>query len=172
VDQAADAAAGQTVVSPPPKPPVPASTQSVAKLQQELLLRENFSFIPAKMLDPFSPVSVITEVPGAGSGEDEGNMPPEPKAPLTPLQKMSLGEIEKGLKAIMWGDMGRRALIEDGSGKGYIVGEGTPLGDHEGVVTQIFNDHLIIQQSFWDRTEKKVVAQNSMVRLKKVGDGK
>jgi Tfp pilus assembly protein PilP len=159
-------------VSPPPKPPVPASTQSVAKLQQELLLRENFSFIPAKMLDPFSPVSVITEVPGAGSGEDEGNMPPEPKAPLTPLQKMSLGEIEKGLKAIMWGDMGRRALIEDGSGKGYIVGEGTPLGDHEGVVTQIFNDHLIIQQSFWDRTEKKVVAQNSMVRLKKVGDGK
>lgn len=157
---------------PIPKPTSPAAAQSVARLQQELLLRENFTFIPAKMFDPFTPAITPADTPVRLETEEEDGGPPEPKAPLTPLQKMSVGEIEKGLKAIMWGEMGRRALIEDSSGKGYIVGEGTPVGEHEGVLTQIFNDHLVIQQEFWDRGSKKMVAQNSVIRLKKLSEKK
>jgi hypothetical protein len=63
--------------------------------------------------------------------------------------------------------LGRRALIEDSAGKGYIVAVGTPAGERDGVVTDIFNDHIVIQQQFWDRKAKRMVPQDFTVKLKK-----
>jgi hypothetical protein len=85
---------------------------------------------------------------------------------------MNLGEIEAGLKAIAWGDLGRRALIEDSAGKGYIVAVGTPAGERNGVITDIFNDHIIIQQQSWDRKAKQMMPQNFVVKLKKQQPGR
>ena len=80
---------------------------------------------------------------------------------------MNLGEIERGLKAITWGQLGRRALVEDSAGKGYIVSVGTPAGERNGVITDIFNDRIVIQQQLWDRAAKRMMPQNFVVKLKK-----
>lgn len=144
------------------------------KKRQEALLKPDFTYSPSGMLDPFAPFLAAVEVaavkPPSQDLDDEPEPQPEPEMqrPLTPLQKMTLAEIERGLKAITWGDLGRRAVIEDSAGKGYIVSVGTPAGERNGVITQIFNDHLVVQQDVWDKEQKKVVPQNSVVRLWKV----
>jgi Tfp pilus assembly protein PilP len=136
-------------------------------------MQENFSYYPAGMPDPFvsfiAPAATAPQSLSDSEVPDEAEAPVEPEIqkPLTPLQRMSLGEIEGGLKAITWGGMGRRALIEDSAGKGYIVSVGTPAGDKNGVVAQIFNDHLVIQQETWDKKLKRMVPQNSVVKLSK-----
>ena len=85
---------------------------------------------------------------------------------------MTVAEIEKGLKAITWGELGRRAIIEDATGKGYIVAVGTPAGERSGVITQIFNDRLVIQQEIWDRKAKKRFPQDFVLKLVKKTDAK
>lgn len=177
----AQAPAAETNVAPPPEPtpPEPLLTEgSPAKSSdpliardrvEEALLQENFSYNQNKLVDPFITfISPVTAAPHQSAGGIEDfQPPPEPQRPLTPLQKMNLGEIEKGLRAIVWGEFGRRAMVEDSAGRGYIVGIGTPAGERDGVITDIFNDRIVIQQQFWDRTAKRMIPQNFIVKLKK-----
>lgn len=177
---AAQAPSVETNLAPLPDPsllPPPAEGQAVKPLDpflarervKEALLKEDFSYNQNKLVDPF--VSFIAPVesppPRLLVSEEDFEPPPEPRRPLTPLQKMNLGEIEKGLKAIVWGEFGRRAMVEDSAGKGYIVGVGTPVGEKEGVITDIFNDSMVIQQQVWDSKIKRMMPQNSVVKLKK-----
>jgi type IV pilus assembly protein PilP len=159
--QAPDAAAPQPetagTVYPPEYFPLKEKTNSA-------LLSANFTFYPIKAFDPFVPF--LAPETNSRLGEDEE----EPKAPLTPLQKMTLSEIERGLKAITWGNLGKKAVIEDSTGRGYIVGIGTPAGEHSGVITEIYNDHLVIQQEIWDRKAKKRFPQEYTVKLVKKMD--
>jgi len=147
-----------------------APSDTAIQVQKELL-QPQFAYNPKALLDPFKPfIAPAAEAPPAAptaGDEDLEAPPPEPQRPLTPLQRMRVSEIEAGLKAIMWGPLGRRAVIEDASGKGYIVSVGTPVGERNGVVSEIFNDHLVIQQEFWDKREKRMVPQNILVKLKK-----
>lgn len=155
--------------------PSPAGTQEDRKLPatservKEALLKDNFAYVPKDMTDPFTPfiapVEVAPQVRDADT--EEGDLAPDQARPLTPLQKMTMTELEKGLKAITWGELGRKAVIEDGAGKGYIVSVGTPAGVMGGVVTEIFNDSLVIQQEIWDRETKRLVPQNTVLKLKK-----
>jgi type IV pilus assembly protein PilP len=125
----------------------------------------NFTFYPVKALDPFVPF--ITTETNTSQGEEEQGGPP-----LTPLQKMTMSEIERGLKAVSWGDLGRKAVIEDSTGRGYIVSVGTPAGEHNGVITQILNDRLVIQQEIWDRKARKRFPQDFTIKLIKKTDEK
>jgi Tfp pilus assembly protein PilP len=146
-----------------------APSEASVKVQQELL-QSQFAYNPKILPDPFKPFIAPADAPptvAAVGDEDLDLLPPEPQRPVTPLQKMRLSEVEAGLKAIMWGPLGRRAVIEDASGKGYIVSVGTPVGEGNGVVTEIFNDHLVIQQEYWDKQDRRMVPQNVMVKLKK-----
>ncbi len=156
-------------------PPVPSrrdAPPSEASLQvQRELLQPQFAYNPKFLADPFKPFITPSEPPPSVTLMTDDDMdiaPPEVQRALTPLQKMRISEVEAGLKAIMWGPLGRRAIIEDASGKGYIVSVGTPVGDRNGVVVEIFNDHLVIQQESWDRKERRMIPENIMVKLKKV----
>lgn len=132
------------------------------------LMTANFTFYPVKTLDPFVPF--VNALSHAAEDEDEPKAAGGP--PLTPLQKMTVSEIERGLKAITWGDLGKRAVIEDSTGRGYIVAVGTPAGERSGVITQIFNDRLVIQQEIWDRKAKKRFPQDFTIKLSKKTDNK
>jgi Tfp pilus assembly protein PilP len=164
-------ASPQPSLAPSAPSAAPSSKESAraAEIVREALMKENFAYAPSNMLDPFIPFIAPTETTAQPreSEEEETDLALEHKKPLTPLQKMTVPEIEKGLRAITWGEMGRRAVIEDGAGKGYIVSVGTPAGDRNGVVTEIFNDRLVIQQEIWDKDAKRMIPQNSIVKLKK-----
>ena len=131
------------------------------------LMAANFTFYPVKALDPFVPF--ITPEP---TNQLQAEDAQQGGAPLTPLQKMTMSEIERGLKAITWGELGRKAVIEDSTGRGYIVGVGTPAGDHNGVITQVLNDRLVIKQEIWDRKARKRFPQDFTIKLVKKTDEK
>jgi type IV pilus assembly protein PilP len=156
--QSHDAAAPQPETAGVSYPPeyIPLIQKATASL-----LTADFTFYPIKALDPFVPF--LTPETSSHLGEDDE----QKTAPLTPLQKMTLAEIERGLKAITWGDLGKKAVIEDSTGRGYIVAVGTPAGENSGVITQISNDHLVIQQEMWDRKAKKRFPQEYVIKLVK-----
>ena len=130
-------------------------------------MNPNFTFYPVKALDPFVPfITPETNAQSQGENAQQGG------TPLTPLQKMTLSEIERGLKAITWGELGRKAVIEDSTGKGYIVSVGTPAGENSGIITQILNDRLVIKQDVWDRKARKRLPQDFTIKLVKKTDEK
>jgi len=135
----------------------------------EMLLENDFTYRPDLLNNPFVPFIKPPEPPPAEIPIDEEDeaLPPELQRPLTPLQKMNIGEIERGLKAILWGELGRKAIIQDSAGKGYIVSVGTPAGGGNGVISQIFDDRLVIQQQVWDGKLKRLVPRNEVVKLRK-----
>jgi Tfp pilus assembly protein PilP len=141
------------------------------------LTKKEFSYLPENMVDPFISFVVAMSTPSEAprprdEAEAEEVGPPKPQMPLTPLQKMATGQIERGFKAVIWGDMGMRALIEDDAGKGYIVGVGTPLGGNNGIITDIQNDRLVIQQELWDGNLKQMVPRSVEVKITKAGEQK
>lgn len=167
-DQKADPAGGGT-----PEPTVlpAAQTESTTTREKlrEALLNENFRYDPKALVDPFVPFTVKEDLAAPEfqlPTEQSEVEPPKAQLPLTRLQKMGLGEVESGLKAILMGPMGHRALIQDGSGKGYIVVVGTPVTGNDGVVTEIFQDAIVIRQQLWDRNLKKLVPKETLISLK------
>lgn len=147
------------------------SPEQALMLRREMLSAvqsDAFRYRPLGLVDPFvpfiKPETTVTET----YPEAEREPSPVPMAgfPLTPLQKMSLGEIERGLKAILWGDMGSRALIEDAAGKGYIVREGTPVTP-DGLVERIYKDAVVVRQYVWNANQKQWVPDFVTVQLKK-----
>jgi Tfp pilus assembly protein PilP len=87
---------------------------------------------------------------------------------LTPLQKMPLSEIEAGLKAIIWGQLGNKALVEDATGKGYVVQEGTYVGQHDGIVKKIYEDRIIVEEYRRDPGKDRLEPNEVVLKLKKV----
>jgi hypothetical protein len=160
----------------PVEPVVKSPSADYAPIVQQTLAaltKAEFTYVPNKVIDPFKPFisPVVVAAPGARLGESEDDESTgEMQKPLTPLQKMTLAEVEKGLRAITWSDYGRKAIIEDAAGKGYIVSIGTPVSDKNGVISQIFNDRLVVQQETWDREAKRMVAQDTVVKLRKRDD--
>lgn len=87
---------------------------------------------------------------------------------LTPLQKMPLSEIESGLKAIIWGQLGSKALVEDATGKGYVVQEGTYVGQNDGIVKKIYQDRIIVEEYRQDPSKGRLEPNEVVLKLKKV----
>lgn len=87
---------------------------------------------------------------------------------LTPLQKMPLSEIEAGLKAIIWGQLGSKALVEDATGKGYVVQEGTYVGQNDGIVKKIYEDRIIVEEYRRDPGKDRLEPNEVVLKLKKV----
>lgn len=165
------AAAPSFSSQPQPSDDAEISPEQALALRKEMLqavLSDAFRYWPMGLVDPFVPFvkpdTTVTET----YPEAESAPSPIPTAgfPLTPLQKMNLGEVERGLKAILWGEMGARALIEDASGKGYIVKEGTPVTP-DGLVERIYKDAVVVRQYVWDAKERQWVPDFVTVQLKK-----
>jgi type IV pilus assembly protein PilP len=104
----------------------------------KLSLDEPFSYNPRNRIDPFKPFlqKILPRLRRAKQA-----------LPLTPLQKLSKTELQNGLVAIIWGQLGKRALVQDSSGKGYIVQQGTPVGQN-GIVKQILPECAVSHHLF------------------------
>ena len=92
--------------------------------------------------DPFEPL-FKDEVP------EKERLPkarPERKRriPQTPLEKIDLGQLK--LTAIIRTPAGNKALVEESSGKGYIIQKGTWIGVHAGRVQKITDEAVVVEE--------------------------
>ncbi|MDH3558049.1 MAG: pilus assembly protein PilP [Syntrophobacteria bacterium] len=120
-----------------------------------------WKYDPTGKPDPFKSFILATAA-------QEETAPKVVRRQLTPLQKMPLSEIEAGLKAIIWGQLGSKALVEDATGKGYVVQEGTYVGQHDGIVKKIYEDRIIVEEYRRDPGKGRLEPNEVVLKLKKV----
>ena len=87
------------------------------------------------------------------------------RIPLTPLEKVSLSQLK--LAAVMLAPSGDKALVEEASGKGYVITQGTYIGRNSGQVVDILMDRIIIEEMAKDLLGKSVVKRIEMMLQKK-----
>lgn len=65
-----------------------------------------------------------------------------------PLEQFDLSQLT--VVAVVWGTGRPRALLEDPSGRGYVVQLGTPVGKNDGSVTSIDDNAVVVRETYVD----------------------
>jgi type IV pilus assembly protein PilP len=138
------------------------SSDSSSPISTELSTTETgWKYDPTNKPDPFKPFILALKA-------QQEVTPTKVRRQLTPLQKMPLSEIQSGLKAIIWGQLGSKALVEDATGKGYVVQEGTYVGQNDGIVKKIYQDRIIVEEYRRDPAKNRLEPNEVVLKLKKV----
>jgi len=122
-------------------PPTPASQPASAAVPPSEAVKPKaapYVYDPSGKRDPFRPF-IAMQAP---------IMPSDQKVPLTPLQKYDLSQL-KLVAILMEKDQGK-AMLEDSEGKGYIVTQGTYVGNRFGKVTKIEKDQVVVEERYKD----------------------
>ena len=121
-----------------PAPPVPKPQESA----------ENYRYNAQGRRDPLEPL-VKPELPDVLRPK-----PPQPDRPLGPLERFDLSALK--LVGIVWGELGRKALIKAPDGKSYFANLETYMGKYSGKVIAIENDRLVIEEQYLNSEDKLV----------------
>jgi len=159
--QKADAsiAGVQTVVPSPAEQLIASVSQTeIAMMQPQGMVGYN----PEGKTDPFAPL--FKE--GVTSGPEKQNK--ERRIPRTPLEMVDLGQLK--LVAIMHAKSGNKALVEEASGKGYIVAKGSYMGINSGRVVKILKDSIIIEEEAENIMGKRIIQERELKLQKPLGE--
>lgn len=117
---------------------------------------------PKVRVNPFIPL-FRSEDAGASAPVSEKSKRKK-RIPQTPLEKISLEQLK--LVGVIRAATGNRALVEDSSGKGYIIKKGTYIGLNSGIVTQIDAGGVFIEEEL-ENLMGALVLQNTEMKLQK-----
>jgi len=121
----------------------------------------DFQYVLEGRPDPFKPFiepEVATKI--------DPNEIVDENVELTGMQLFEPGQL--ALVAVMVAGEKKFAMVEDVTGKGYVINEGIPIGRH-GLVSQIQEDQVIITETARTRAGKEIIT-TVVMRLKKEGD--
>jgi len=124
--------------------------------------KESDFYNPEGKLDPFAPL--IKEKPVNLSAKHRKAVR---RKPLTPLEKLDLSQLK--LVAILRAQSGNRALVEEDSGKGYVIKKGTYIGTHSGKVAEILSDRIVVEEEVED-IYGKISVRKREIKLKPPGE--
>jgi type IV pilus assembly protein PilP len=142
--------ARSTKVPVPPvgkQPAAPAKTPPplAAEVKVERPPVVTYVYDPKGKPDPFKPLIVERpEVPL--SKRVAQKVIEEGSRTATPLEKMELNQLK--LVALIWNIKEPKAMVEDGTGKGYILANGTSLGKNKGRVSQITSAGVVVSEQY------------------------
>jgi len=86
------------------------------------------------------------------------------RTPRTPLEKIAISQLK--LVGIVLAESGNKALVQEASGKGYIIKKGTYIGLNAGKVIDIQKDNVVIKEEVED-VLGKVIVRKKEIRLPK-----
>jgi type IV pilus assembly protein PilP len=119
------------------------------------------TYDPKGKVDPFEPL--FKEEPEPPQMEvSDGDR--KRRTPQTPLERVALSQVK--LSAIMRSSAGNRALVEDATGKGYVIKKGTYIGLNAGQVIQIEKDRVVIEEEI-ENLMGELIVQNTELKLQK-----
>jgi len=96
------------------------------------------SYDSRNKFDPFMPLYKDEPVAKAKKKKKKRRLP------LTPLEKVDLSQLK--LVGIIRAPSGDKALVQESSGKGYIVKKGTYIGIHAGRVINVLKNKIIVEE--------------------------
>lgn len=85
-----------------------------------------------------------------------------------PLEQFDLGQLS--VIAVVWETDNARALIQDPSGRAYIVSEGTPVGKNQGRVIHI-DDNLVLVKETYLNYEGEETTKDVELRIRRSQGG-
>ena len=152
-----------------PVKPKPEAAHDVSKAKADVSARKSVASLtattqitpdtidfynPEGKLDPFA--SLYKEKPITVSTTGQ-KLLQAPRRPLTPLEKVDLSQLK--LVAIIRALSGNIALVEEASGKGYVIKKGTYIGTRSGKVGKILPDRIIVEEESEDFSGKVSVRE-------------
>jgi type IV pilus assembly protein PilP len=121
------------------KPATPSTEQSaIAKSSSQ----GRPIYDPKGKVDPFEPL--FREKPTVALTKKKRKK----RVPRTPLEKIDLSQLK--LVGIITASSGNRALVEESSGKGYVIKNGTYVGTNAGKVVKIEKDKVVVAEEYED----------------------
>ena len=153
---------GKTPEAPAPeaaedKPGDKQASSELIKASMEIASTYN----PEGKIDPFEPLFKEEPEPPQMEAMDGKR---KRRTPQTPLERVALSQIK--LSAIMRSSAGNRALVEDATGKGYVIKKGTFIGLNAGQVIQIEKDRVIIEEEI-ENLMGELIVKNTELKLQK-----
>lgn len=143
--------------------------KSVAALYQTTLekdsLEKAFSYNPIGKIDPFEPL--VKEEPVAASRAMKKKKIKR-RIPRTPLEKVDLSQLK--LTGIIRAPSGNKAMVEEATGKGYIITKGTYIGIYSGRVIKILNDRVIVKEEIEDGFGSVTIKERELKFQKPTGE--
>ena len=126
------------------------------------------AYDPGDRVDPFEPL--FRDEPEAPAvAEAEADEPARPARRLTPLERVDLSQLK--LVGIIRAPSGDRALVEEASGKGYIITRGTYIGIHSGQVVEIRENGIVVEEKHRDVFGEVDVRRLELKFQRPAGDG-
>lgn len=117
---------------------------------------------PKERLNPFIPLFKDEKKEAPIDGPDKSKR--KKRAPRTPLERIGLDQLK--LVAIIRAPSGNSALVEDNSGKGFIIKKGTYVGLNAGIVTQINPNNVVVEEEL-ETLMGELTLQNTEIKLQK-----
>lgn len=127
---------------------------------------EQLAFKIDNKLDPFIPLFKEETQPAAPPNPEEGKA--APRVPQSPLETMELDQLR--LTGVVRTRHLKKALVEEASGKGYVIEVGTYIGLNGGRVTDIFDDRVVVQEEATNVLGKKTVRERELRLLRGEGE--
>jgi type IV pilus assembly protein PilP len=97
---------------------------------------------PTGKIDPFEPL--FRDEQAGGSKKIKKIK----RVPRTPLERVDLSQLK--LVGIILAASGNRALVEESSGKGYVIKKGTYIGTNGGKIIKIQKEVVYVEERFED----------------------
>jgi type IV pilus assembly protein PilP len=114
---------------------------------------------PAGKVDPFEPL--FKDRPSQKKIKKSNR---KKRQPRTPLERIDISQLK--LVGIILASSGNRALVEESSGKGYVIKKGTYIGTNAGRVTDIKKNMVIVEEEYED-VFGKLKVQKKEIKLPK-----
>ena len=90
------------------------------------------------------------------------------RLPQTPLERIDLSQLR--LVGIILASSGNRALVEESTGKGYVIKKGTYIGTNAGKVVKIKKETVIVEEEFEDAYGKTATRKREIKLPKPPGE--
>jgi type IV pilus assembly protein PilP len=137
----------------------PAKDESLESELVKASLATAGAYNPKGRFDPFEPLfkTESEQQPAAKPSRKR-------RTPKTPLERVALSQLK--LSAIMRTAKGNSAIVEDATGKGYVIRKGTYIGLNSGQVVQIEKDRVMIEEESEDISGEFRI-ENTELKLQK-----
>lgn len=131
-------------------------TEAEVRKEVEALIGKKERFYSRKgRIDPFEP---FLRKPEADAPDEKSEL--ARRAPRTPLEKIDLSQLR--LTAVLRTPTRTKALVQESSGKGYVINEGTYIGNKGGQVSKILKDRMMVEEKYLDVFGKISVREREM----------
>ncbi len=106
--------------------------------------------------------------PEPPKNEDERENKTNKRTPASPIEQVDLSQLK--LVATLRAKSGNKALVEDSTGKGYVIEKGSFIGMNQGSVVEITDEKVIVEEELETMTGKVKIQRREMKLQKAPGE--